>query len=152
MYQPTGQQDNLYPAQPGPVPAEPILPPTQPAGFGQPIQPVAQPYNPPPGSYGQPTYQPPVQNQQQPIVVQQYVNAPPVKLKSSPVSMFCPHCKKTVTTVVSTQFNCLNCCFCFCFCLLWLIVELVSDKDLNCTDATHKCPNCKNVIGVYRSC
>ena len=128
MYQPPIPPDqNLYPAQGGPVP-------------GQPVTPVVQP--------NQPIYQPPIVNQQQPVVVYQQ----PPKLKTTPVSLVCPHCHNQITTLVETHFNCLNCCLC-CYCLLlWLIVELANDKDLNCTDATHKCPSCGSVIGVYTAC
>ena len=109
---------------------------------GQPINPVAQPYP------NQPMYQPPSVNQQQPIVIYQQ---PPI-LKTTPASAVCPHCKNQVLTVVETSFNCLNCCFC-CFAFYaWIIVELVRGKELNCTDAIHKCPSCGNVIGSYDAC
>ena len=130
--------------------AQPLIPP--PTGYGQPMPPIAQPVpvaQPVPAAQPVP-YGPPVQNQ--PIVVNQYVPAAPVKFKTSPVSMVCPYCKNNITTLVDTQFNCCNCCFCFCFCLIWLIVMLVSEKDLNCSDATHKCPSCGKVIGSYQSC
>ena len=138
MYQPQVQPtQNLYPAQGGPVPGQPY--PYQP---GQPIPPVAQPYT------NQPAYQPPIVNQQQPIVVYQQ---PPV-LKSSPAFLVCPHCRNQVTTIVETNFNCGNFLFCFCFFYLWIIVELVNGKDLNCSDAIHKCPRCGNTIGNYSAC
>ena len=93
-------------------------------------------------------YQPPVVNQQQPVVVYQQ----PLILKTSPASIVCPHCNNQITTVVETNCNCLNCCFCWFFCCIWLIVELVNGKDLNCQDATHKCPSCGCVIGSYSAC
>ena len=138
--------------------AQPLIPPSNEVMTvpGQPIPPLAQPYpvaQPIPVAQPVPQAQPypsPVQNQ--PIVVNQVVPYVPVKFKTSPVSMVCPFCKKSITTVVNTEFNCGNCCFCFCFCLIWLIVMLASDKDLNCSDATHKCPSCGNVLGKYQSC
>ena len=145
---------NLYPTQDGPVPyQEPLMPPsgqpyppqTQPMPQPQPIAPAAQEYQQPP------TYQPPVPNQQ-PIVVNQYVAAVPLKLKTTPAAIVCPHCNSQITTVVETQFNCGNCCFCFWFFWCWLCVSLCNDKDLNCTDATHKCPNCNQVIQQYTAC
>ena len=130
MYQPPAQPENLYPAEGGPVP-------------GQPVTPVVQPV------VNQPIYQPPIVNQQQPVAVYQQ---PLIKLKTSSVNIICPHCHNQVQTIVETKCNCLNCCFCWCFCLLWLIVELVSDKDLNCQDAVHKCPSCGCVIGNFTAC
>ena len=131
--------------------AQPLIPPPTNMGPGQPMPPIAQPIPvaqpvPAPQPYGQP----PVQNQ--PIVVNQYVPYAPVKFKTSPVSMVCPFCKNNITTLVDTQFNCCNCCFCCFFCILWLIVMLVSEKDLNCSDATHKCPSCGKLVGSYQSC
>ena len=143
MYQPQAQPtQNLYPAQGGPIAGEPM--PIQP---GQPITPVAQPYpNPNPN---QPFYQPPpIVNQQQPIVIYQQ----PLNLKTSPTNVTCPYCRNQVVTLVETNFNCLNCLFCCWAFYLWIIVELVRGKDLNCTDATHKCPSCGKVIGYYSSC
>ena len=134
MYQPP---QNLYPAQGGPIPGQAM--PIQP---GQPITPIAQPYP------NQPMYQPPIANQQQPIVVYQQ----PLNLKTSPANVVCPYCRNQVVTLVETNFNCLNCLFCCWFVELWLIIELVRGKDLNCTDAVHKCPSCGQVIGNYSAC
>ena len=160
------QQQNLYPAQSGPVQAiEPILPPNQIQGYGQPIPPVAMPYNPPP-SYEKPTYEPPPQNQQQPIVVQQYAPTqqqhyvvqqqyaviPQAKLKTPAVTTICPFCKNNVTTIVETNFNILSCCFCYLFPLFWLLYNVCADKEFCCSDATHTCPQCGNIIGKYKAC
>ena len=159
------QQQNLYPAQPGPVQGiEPIQPPNQLQGYGQPIPPAAAPYNPPP-SYEKPTYEPPPQYQQQPIVVQQYAptqqqhyivqqygNIPQAKVKTSQVTTVCPFCKNNVTSIVETHFNILNCCFCYLFPLFWCLYQLCADKEFLCNDATHKCPRCGNIIGKYNAC
>ena len=132
---------------------QPLMPPQYipPAGPtvapGQPMPPLAQPY-----PNAQPV-QAPIQNQ--PIIVNQtvpVVPVVPVKFLTSPISVVCPYCSKQVVTNVETQFNCCNCCFCFCFCLLWLIVQLASGKELNCTDANHKCPSCGRLIGQYKAC
>ena len=120
-----------------------VQPPQQNMPPGQPVTPVVQNM---PG----PIIQAPVQNQ--PIVINQNIPMNQVKLKTSPVSMICPFCNNNITTIVETEFNCLNCCFCFCFCIIWLIVQLASDKELNCTDANHKCPSCGHLIGQYRAC
>ena len=140
---------NLYPAQPGPViGAEPIMPPTaQPMGYGQPIQPLAQPVYIPPG--GQPPMQAPIQNQ--PIIVNQ-IPVIPIKFTTAPMAITCPFCRNNITTIVTTNFNWLNCLFCCFFCEIWLIVQLVQGKDLNCTDATHRCPQCNQIVGQYSAC
>ncbi len=148
MYQPP-------PTNMGNEGAQPLMPP-QMIGPGQPIQPVAQPF---PSAQAMPlnqpmyTQQPIPQIQAQPIVVNQYVPyAPPMKFKTSPVQMICPFCKNNIRTLVDVQFNCLNCCFCFCFCMIWLLVMLIQEKDLNCSNAIHKCPSCGKVLGSYQSC
>ena len=136
---------NLYQAQNGPViGAEPIVPPTGQPGYGPPIQPAVQPAYIPPGG------QAPIQNQ--PIVVNQAIPVIPMKFKSQPQAITCPYCKNSVTTVTTTYFNCLNCCFCWFFCPIWCIVQLVTEKELNCTDATHRCPQCNQIVGQYSAC
>ena len=154
------QPENLYQGQEGPVAgSEPLIPPAQqPQVYGQPITPAVQgnlqtsTYPVQPGAIPpQPTYQPPVPNQP-PIIVNQGIPQVPIKLKTVPAVVVCPHCHNTVTTVVDTQFNCLNCCFCYCLTLCWIIVNLANEKDFNCSDATHKCPQCGQVIGQYNAC
>ena len=126
--------------------AEPLVPqgPPQYAPPGQPMTPLVQPVPPQPIN---PTAVP-----NQPIIINQSVPGILPKFKSTPVSMVCPFCRSQIITQVRTEFNCCNCCFCFCFCLLWLIVQLASDKDLNCTDADHTCPSCNRLIGQYKAC
>ena len=127
-------QGQLMPPQ-----GQPIPPP------GQPFQPLAQPIQ-----VGTPMYQPPMQNQ--PLVVNQYVPLLNTHFKTSPVALVCPHCNQNIVTEVETQFNCANCCLCCWNWVIWLVIQLVRDKEFNCTDATHRCPNCKNVLGKYDAC
>ena len=108
-------------------------------------QPIVNPNN---GS--QPIYQ--IPNQNQPIVVNQIMPVNPIQLKTSPLLITCPYCRNNITTVVEKEFNCLNCCFCCWNMLIWLIVQLAREKELNCTDATHKCPVCNRIIGQYNAC
>ncbi len=151
------QPQNLYPAQNGQVGGvEPLMyNQGQPMVTAQPIpqassmapmnQPIVDPI------YGtQPIYQ--IPNQNQPIVVNQIIPVSPIQLKTNPVSTVCPFCRNNITTVVETEFNCLNCCFCCWNMVLWLIVQLVREKELNCTNATHKCPMCHRIIGQYNAC
>ena len=153
------QPENPYPAPVGQVsPAEPLMPPTeQPQYYGQPIAPAVQSYQQPTPDSGLPMapasaiYQPPMPNQQ-PIVVNQVIPQAPLKLKTMPAEIVCPHCHNNITTVVETQFNCANCCFCWYFFPCWCIANLVNDKDFNCADATHKCPQCGQVVFQYNAC
>ena len=100
-------------------------------------------------------------NANQPILVNQ-VNPLPIhciplsdinKWGSIPHNVACPFCHQNVTTIVEASCNMGSCCLCFWLsCIIWAIILLCMGKEIGCADATHKCPNCKNVIGVYRSC
>ena len=97
----------------------------------------------------------------QPIIVNQ-VN--PLPIRSIPLSVInswgsiphnviCPYCNQNILTNVQASCNMGSCCLCFWLsCIIWAIILLCMGKEIGCADATHKCPNCKNVIGVYRSC
>ena len=70
-----------------------------------------------------------------------------------PHEVECPFCHKNVKTNVEASCNMGSCCLCFWLsCVTWAIILLIMGKEIGCADATHRCPNCKNVIGVYRSC
>ena len=70
-----------------------------------------------------------------------------------PGEVECPFCHKNIKTNVQTNCNIGSCCLCFWLsCIIWAIILLVRGKEIGCNDATHRCPNCKNVIGVYHSC
>ena len=70
-----------------------------------------------------------------------------------PGEVECPFCHKNIKTNVQTNCNIGSCCLCFWLsCIIWKIILLVRGKEIGCNDATHRCPNCKNVIGVYHSC
>ena len=131
-----------------PIPLTQTIPVTQPISQAQPF-PMTQPM-----SMAQPmcAQQGIALTQSQPIVVNQYVPYIAHKFKSSSLQMVCPFCHNNINTIVDVQFNCVNCCFCCCFFVLWLIVMLAQEKDLNCSNATHKCPSCGKVLGSYQSC
>ena len=75
------------------------------------------------------------------------------KWGSLPHTVTCPFCHQNVTTSVEASCNMGSCCLCFWLsCIIWAVILLIMGKEIGCADATHKCPNCKNVIGVYRSC
>ena len=136
------EQQNLVPPQASPVPGA-INPMnnTQPQLLYQ--QPAVQPM------YAPVVGQPPllsgniVINQNQPFLPMQ-------PLLVNPVQMICPFCKQNITTTVERQFNCCACCLCWLIGVFYFIIQAVRGKDLCCDDATHRCPQCNNVIGVYQ--
>ena len=70
-----------------------------------------------------------------------------------PGEVECPFFHFFIKTNVQTNCNIGSCCLCFWLsCIIWAIILLVRGKEIGCNDATHRCPNCKNVIGVYHSC
>ena len=72
---------------------------------------------------------------------------------SFPHEIKCPHCGKMVLTEVETSCNMGSCCLCFWLsCVVWIIILLCMGKEIGCADAVHRCPECKNVVGSYRSC
>ena len=141
-------------------------------GYGQPIgQPMGQPpmgmgmgmggpHHPPyekqggisqgPTTY--PSQQQVLNNQAQPQVVQ-IVQQGAQQFGTMPVSMTCQFCQKPITTEVTTTCNCGSCCLC-CWSglFIWICIQCHRNKELNCKDAQHKCPNCQNVLGNYVSC
>ena len=71
---------------------------------------------------------------------------------SSPVSIICPFCRKTITTRTRSKFNFMA-CFCFLlFNILYCCVQICGDKNPLCCDITHICPNCGKIVGHYDSC
>lgn len=151
------EQQNLYPSQGGPVQGtEPLMQPiSQTPIYGQQIPPAVQPIPQPQINQpiSQPVFQAPFVNQQQPIVVNQYMpDSLTLNLKTSPTVLVCPFCKNNITTIVDTEFNIVNFCFCWFFFYIWIIAQLIRRKQLLCIDATHKCPSCGSIIGKYSSC
>ena len=70
-----------------------------------------------------------------------------------PHEVQCPFCHKKIQTNVETSCNMGSCCLCFWLsCITWAIILLILGKEIGCADAIHRCPNCKNIIGTYRSC
>ena len=101
---------------------------------------------------------PQVHEMSQNIVINQ--NIPPKileidtsKMKSSSCSMICPFCRNLITTKVKKKFNWCSCCFCYCAGICcWLGLQFCRNKSLDCCDAEHSCPICKNKIGNYSAC
>ena len=115
-------------------------------------------YGPPPPGYGQPMQGPPiatsqgfVANQAQPQVVQ--VVTGQQNFGTKPVSLTCQFCKNPVTTNVEKKCNCCTCCLC-CWTgfFIFICIQCCRDKEIGCSDATHTCPNCGQILGNYNSC
>ena len=73
--------------------------------------------------------------------------------KTSSITATCPTCKLTAPTKVTTTLSCSNLLCYICFDpLIWIIYQLVRQKDINCCDATHNCPSCGGYVASYNSC
>ena len=109
-----------------------------------------------PNPYLQPVaYQAPYNPQQvilnQPIPQVIYIDTS--KLGTSPSLYSCPFCKNQITTEVKKKFNWFSCVFCWWAGLCcWAGLQFCRNKELNCNDAEHFCPICRNKIGDYSSC
>ena len=92
---------------------------------------------------------PPIYNQSGPTVV----NVVGTHFGTKPVSLTCQFCKTPITTNVVEECSCCSVCLCiltgFVF---WVCVQCCRNKEINCCDATHTCPNCGQVLGYYKSC
>lgn len=89
-------------------------------------------------------------NQVQPVIIAPIL---PTKIGASPAYMNCPNCNANVTSNVEKKWSWGSCCLC-CWTgvVIWLIIQVVREKDITCYDATHKCPNCGRVLGHFESC
>lgn len=90
------------------------------------------------------------------VVVTNQVNAIVISIdefKSSSISTVCPQCKVQINTNPKTNFSMTNYCLYYCLGpIVWIIYQAVKNKDYNCTDAQHYCPNCKYLIATYTAC
>ena len=130
-------------------------------GYGQPMGmgmggPHHPSYGPPPGAMTQqppqyPSQQEVVKNQTQAQVVQVVQGIQP--FGTQPVSITCQFCKQPVTTEVVKSCSCCSCCLCIMTGLfIWICIQCCRNKEINCWDAQHKCPNCQQILGNYQSC
>ncbi|GFO43730.1 hypothetical protein PoB_007023500 [Plakobranchus ocellatus] len=133
-----------------------------PAGEGQPPAPVypQHAYAPQPGYPPQPGHYPPptagyAQGVHSTVIVQQGMgplSGSTMRYNQSPALIVCQHCQATVTTSMDYKTGLLTWLIAGGACLMgcWLGCCLIPF----CLDATkdveHKCPNCKNVVGMFR--
>jgi lipopolysaccharide-induced tumor necrosis factor-alpha factor len=131
------------PYPPGPAPGPQMAYPQQ----QYPQQPYPQqPY---------PQYPPPQMGQhsaQTTVVVTQPVVVHGAAYRGVPVSVTCPHCRAQVVTAISYTSGLLAWLICLGLVLLgcWLGCCLIPFCIDDLKDATHSCPNCRQVLGQYR--
>ena len=119
-----------------------------PPGYGQPAGGMGgyPPQGPPP-MQGQPAI---VVNQAQPQVVNVVSGQ---TFGTNPVSITCQFCKNPVTTVVQKKCNCCTCCLCCMMGIVFFVcIQCCRNKEIGCSDATHTCPSCGQILGTYNSC
>jgi len=94
-----------------------------------------------------PSYQPPQQPQQpQQAVIVQYVQLGP-----RPTQTVCPHCNCQILTRTESEPSATAWVLGFVLCLLCWPLSCVPCCIDSLQDVTHKCPNCKRVLGTYKS-
>ena len=72
--------------------------------------------------------------------------------KTAPYSIVCPFCKKNIVTNAVKSFDCISCLLCYFFCICYCIAQCARGKECCCYNAEHKCPNCGQVVGIYKNC
>ena len=116
-----------------------------------------------PATYGQPIAQPvpimptvavPVPVQVAPLDKQgEQLHMDPVKFKTTPVTFYCPFCKKVGVTKVDRSLNVCACLLCYGTGIVFYVcVQAIRKKDLCCWNAEHRCPFAGNVVGAYTPC
>ncbi|BFZ16089.1 hypothetical protein BsWGS_19128 [Bradybaena similaris] len=124
-------------------------------------------YEPPKGTYGsnapvQGGYAyPPQPGPQQPQLAQHTIllQQPPtlvvgravLPLTEFPMTIVCPHCQATVTTMTSYETGTFTwvAAGIMCFFGLWLGCCLIPFCVDSAKDVEHRCPNCRNFVGKY---
>jgi len=94
--------------------------------------------------------------QNRPVVVNQ--SSPTVigggyEFGTSPIPITCSFCRSSITTDTECEFNCGACCLCLAvgYCC-FMCIQSCRGKSLCCCDYTHRCPNCRSMLGKYSSC
>ena len=116
-----------------------------------------------PATYGQPIAQPVPIMTTVPVPVAVQVAPPdkqgglshidPDKIKTAPLTVQCPFCKKVTTTKVDKSLNVCACLLCYCTGIVFYVcVQAIRKKDLCCWNAEHRCAFCGNKVGAYTSC
>ena len=72
-------------------------------------------------------------------------------LRSTSQFIVCPFCNQFVPTKTERSCSCPNIC-CFLFTGVYPCFQILREKDLNCYNASHFCPNCNKLVHQYRAC
>ncbi len=100
--------------------------------------------------------QPQIQNQQiisNQMAKPQVVYVDTTNFKTSPCNTVCPFCKNQIQTQVNKKCNWYSWLLCYCIGLApWMVLQCCRNKNVNCYNAEHFCPNCGNKIAEYNSC
>ncbi|KAK7161168.1 hypothetical protein R3I94_003988 [Phoxinus phoxinus] len=139
------EKEYTPPPYSGPQPTQTGVNYPGPQAYPPPTDPHAAPYQPPPYGFGAPA------TTVQPIMVPVFTQAAVVSLTDVPGRVICPHCMTEVLTEIEYLSGLLTWLICGVLVLFvcWFCCCIPFCMD-SCKDVKHTCPNCKNVIRVYK--
>ncbi|XP_039541114.1 lipopolysaccharide-induced tumor necrosis factor-alpha factor homolog [Pimephales promelas] len=107
--------------------------------------PHTAPYQPPPYGFGAPP------TNFQPVMVPVVTQSAVVSLTDVPGHIICPHCMTEVLTEIEYLNGLLTWLICgvLGFFLCWICCCIPFCME-SCKDVKHTCPNCKNIIRIYK--
>jgi len=111
-------------------------------GFVEPQTEKNQSKGPMPNTYAPPGVAAPPQ---QTVIVQN------VQFGPRPMNLICPHCQAQIQTQTDSEPSATAWILGFVICLICWPLSCVPCCIDSLQDVTHKCPNCKKVVGSYRS-
>ncbi|XP_050972187.1 cell death-inducing p53-target protein 1 homolog [Labeo rohita] len=123
----------------------PINYPVQQAAYPPQPGPQAVPYQPPPYGFAATTVT------VQPVIVPAITQTQIACLTDVPGRIICPHCMTDVVTQTENVSGLLAWLICGVLVLLgcWLCCCIPFCVD-SCQDVQHSCPNCKNIVRIYK--
>lgn len=81
--------------------------------------------------------------------IKDYTIAITKEFKRSPVIIFCPICKRAITTRTEKKLNFFALCCCLLCSLGYFCFKLLNWDNVLCFDVVHYCPECGSKIGYY---
>ena len=73
-------------------------------------------------------------------------------LRSTSQFVLCPFCNQFVPTRTERSCSCSNVCCFFLGVYPYFYFQIFREKDINCYNANHYCPNCTKMVHQYRAC
>lgn len=73
-------------------------------------------------------------------------------LRSTSQFVLCPFCSEFVPTRAERSCSCASTCCFLCGFIPYLCFQVLREKDINCCNANHYCPNCNAIVHQYRAC